>query len=313
MDSKRSLPDMKPTLLACLFALTLARGVPAGRCDAVRGAVIRTVTASLDSPCTVAGAVRSDTGCIHPLQSYFARTDTSEYRHWDSSDCARAKTALLTFRHFSGISSQPNQKLLASHSAYLTLLRKPPEQKQAPWIVRKLSELWIIFKENVLAPLFASVREPLSKLNPVWRIIVLILVAFGVLAIVVFSTKFLARFYPESDYRQDTGHAGATRATPAEWLNRAHNAASGKNYPQSVDFLYRWLVSFMSTRGIVRRHEWWTNRQFLSLIRHRSPGRVSVAEGIVRLYEDTFYGHRSPSEQAITSLLSETPTKGSSA
>lgn len=259
-----------------------------------------------DNPCSIPGAIRtSDDSCRHPLFKYTNLSNLSDtlINTPDSiqSRTVKAQTTLHAFLQFSEIpSSSPRVKNL-KHDQFLMLVETKKEVRKMPWIINMFLKVWY-FITNVIGKIIDLIIKPVMKLSPLWKVVLVIIIALLVTGIIIIVSRFSSRFYPSSYNNKENGKLLPENGDP-DWLSSAQSHLNNKMYAECISDLYLWLLQSIDSRKMVRKHEWWTNRQLLEIIKVRNKKHYPLAGRIIGIYEQTIYGHRVPESETVEQLM----------
>ncbi len=259
---------------------------------------------------------KSDSTCYSPVQ---AQINTyKEYlrdeknfedpnHQLDKLYLSRFRLAMYTYSKFSETKNAVKKEYDFSHSIFLEYLEEEEDIKEKSWLVKLVERLIDFFNKYVLEPFYRFIVTPLAKLSFFWKTILFIIAIAIFLFVVVFVGRFAARFYPDVDFnkKRHSTVTGRTVSTEINWLQRAREKIDIAAYAEASDFLYRYLIAWSLDRNRVRRYEWWTNGQFLNIIRKRFAHDFDTVKGIINLYEQVMYGHTEPKENDCKHLVSK--------
>jgi hypothetical protein len=252
----------------------------------------------------------NDTACGHPLLDYldYTRPDTNAveedtaaaYRH------RRMLTALYAYWRFGLKADDVPCRYRLSHEHFLAIMGAREKPREAPWILRQALRLLQVIDKYILSPLVDALAGPFKRLAALWKALVIVGAAIFVLALLFLIAKGVERAYSPGDVRiERAAGGGAVSQGPRDRLAQARRCIDAGRYADAAEMLYKWLIAANSGPRGVRRREWWTNRQFLDIMRMRHPGRLESARRIVMEYERTAYGHKPADEVLVKSLADE--------
>jgi hypothetical protein len=259
-----------------------------------------------NNPCSIPGAIQvSNDSCKHPLFKYTTYNGLSDTLiHSSDSTQTRpmkARTTLLAFLRFSEIPSSSPKLSNLKHDQFLKLVEVKNEVRKMPWIIKKLFAVWY-FVVKVIEKIFNVVINPVMKLSTLWKAVLVIIITLMATCIVIIVSRFSARFYPSTFDNKDNAKL-LHDVKDSNWLSCAQSHLNQKMYTECISDIYRWFLQSIDSRKMVRRYEWWTNRQLLELIRVRNKNHYPLAGRIIGLYEQTIYGHRVPESEIVEQLM----------
>lgn len=247
-------------------------------------------------PGAIVAASGDTTRCRHPLNDYVClRHDSVVIRDG-------GKAMLAAYQAFRRI-RQNNHGYSFSHKKFLAYA-EPPKQRSRSWISRQLNKLlsWTFMRFfRFLAPRLAELWNSLSSSGK-WAVI-----AVAALLMLVFLA-FIARALTHSHFVQQRLAPDVLppmkAARRVDWLAHADASLQSGEYRKALAFLYTWFTVWSTQSGVIKRQEWWTNRQLIAAIDRSRPAIGSLAQSLIALYEDTEYGHRAVEADALSTLRS---------
>ncbi len=258
---------------------------------------------------------KTDTTCFSPVQvqinnynEYFQ--DSKDYEEpdiqMDSLYKIRYRLAMYAYKKFSKTKDKLRKDYDFSHSTFLQYLDEEEDIKEKSWLVKLVEKIYYFIEKYILKPFFKFIVAPVAKLSFFWKVILFILAIAVFLFVVVVVGRFAARFYPDVEFSKGKYSTVKGRNLPLniDWLQRARENVNTASYSEATDCLYRYLISWSLDRSRIRRYEWWTNRQFLNIVRKRFKNDFNTADNIVYLYEQVIYGHTQPNKNDLESLVS---------
>jgi len=151
--------------------------------------------------------------------------------------------------------------------------------------------------------------EPLRNLDLPLRVLLSAAAAILLAAAAVMISRFAHRIYPSQDAKLNPGaYAVAARELPSPM--QARRLLDEGDFRNSVSVLYSWLSFHADAGNIVKRYEWWTNRQFCRMLNERSKDLCNLAQEIIGAYEQIVFGHRA-ADRAVLELLIEKSSRES--
>ncbi len=250
-----------------------------------------------DDCAMVPGAIvprSGDSACRHPLDKYvYVRNDSIVIGN-------SGKTMLAAYQAFRRI-DQNEHAYSFSHTKFLAYA-EPPKQPEESWISRQIKKFlgWTFMQLfHFLMPRLAELWNSLSAPGKT------VVVAFAALLMLVFLA-FIARALTHS-------HLVQRRLAPdvlppiktvrkVNWLSKADASLRSEQYREALSFLYTWFTIWLTESGMIRRQEWWTNRQLIAAIERSRPAIGGLAQSLIAFYEDTEYGHRAVKAESVHEL-----------
>lgn len=278
--------------------------------DSAVEAILLSIKMRSNSPCELPGSIPLYKGdsCYNPVFQYctFDTTADTAYSCRDTAKTRNLQIALYTFHKFSTIEKGYKKQFRFSHQRYLLqLTTKQKEEKKTSWLMRKIGHLLRLLNIHILIPLQKALVTPLQKLLWGWKVLALALGIAGFILFIYVFAKSIHRFYPVLDYRSNpfSDASVSLNYDHKHWLSKAQQFYRGGDYKSSIDCLYKWLIEHFAGFKGVQRQEWWTNHQFLELVKNRFPDNYQLANAIIRYYERSIYGHKFVEETTVHELL----------
>lgn len=249
------------------------------------------------SVCELPGAIVSsdyDQDCYHPIKDHLDYSDTVNY------------TAIYTFRRFC-IPPQntfiPFDTARFSHKDFLSVydIKEETEKKKASWLTKALNQL-VIWWSDAIRFIKKHLISPLRTLDLSWKIIVTIGAVFLIVGISFLTSRFAKRIYPQQNARLERFPFEA-RGEKIPSLQQAQALLENGDARGSVSELYGWMAHTADQLNLVKRYEWWTNRQFAKLINKRSSDMSALAVRIIGEYESIVFGHRPAESSSLRELI----------
>jgi hypothetical protein len=273
------------------------------------------ITGSTDL-CDLPGTVPDfgdDSSCFHPLMDYinrYEKGDTGASGILDSINEDNYRIALSTYNALSRIPNNGGKEFHFSHTRYLSLITRPEEPEELPWLLKKLKQILSFLNKYVWQPLKKLLVIPFKGLALGWQIFLITVAALVFIAVIVMASKGISRMSYVSDYSQQ-GEKGLQSGTVRIKINRlalARELLEKGNLLKALEVMYQWLIEIFSGRGRIKTYEWWTNRQFLTLIKGRFPAGYGISSKIINQYEEAVYGHREIDTHVLNNLIEEAHT-----
>jgi hypothetical protein len=271
---------------------------------------------STDYPCNLPGSIPDsdkDGTCFHPLQSLIDAYDDADV--FEEKDYQKKekdlKIALYTYRAFSSVKKEAPKQYRFSHKQYLSFVHSPEkEPEEMSWLMKQLQRLSMLFLKHIWEPFKEWIIAPLRGLALGWKIFLIAFAALALIFLIVTISRGIGRYFPESDYAETAADKpGRGRVTiRSDQFVLANRLADQGQYLKALEVFYFWFIEGFSGRGGIKRYEWWTNRQLLSLVEKRSPQNYRLSCSIVNQYESAVYGHRHIDPPALKQLISEAGT-----
>lgn len=243
--------------------------------------------------------------CFHPLSTYLQR-----FREPDNDSEVRepipqqTSTALYTFHRFclpDTNSFTPLDPKRFEHGNFLSLLEtEEPSASEESFLVR-LANIFVMFLVNAVILLRTVLLEPLQELTPPLK---LLFAAVGAILFILLSvalSRVAKKLYPPEDTRLSGNHSAQTEHLPT--LHHAEELLQTGDVRGSVTTAYKWLVYISDKNNLVKRYEWWTNRQFIALLFKRSPSLGKLGKDVITHYETVVYGHQKVEIQVLKNLI----------
>ncbi len=242
--------------------------------------------------------------CDHPLLKYISIYSAQN----DSADTSvEENTAIYTFNRFCMADSSSFRRLDSNHfrhANFLSFLKQEKEPKviKESWVIRMLDRAWL-WIEKVFKWIDAHFTKPLRGLDLSWKIILSICTVFLLIVIAFLLSRFVGRLYPQQEAQLSGNISVTTKRSPSP--QDAQEYFLRGELRQSISVLYDWAIFQADRSNIVKRYEWWTNRQFIKLLSERESSYGLLARNIIRFYEDIVFGHRTVELSALESLISQ--------
>lgn len=263
-----------------------------------------------DDFCNLPGSVfifKDDSICYNPVREYINRFDTAN----DSPDSVDSITslnyriAMQTFKKFGKIEHNYNQKYSFSHSEFIRHLEEEKPVKEKPLWIKRLERVAQWIEKHILLPLAIILSGSIGKWPLLLKAVVIGASVILFIFLVIIIAGFTKRIYPDIQFHDDKtrSHASDQPTSEIDWLNKAQEYASDSRYADASDCVYRHLIYWFVQRNKIRRYEWWTNRQFLHLIKVRFNEDYIIAESIITTYERCVYGHQPVDMDSISQLI----------
>jgi hypothetical protein len=263
----------------------------------------RILTQSNDSTVT-AGVDTEELDSVALQQPEAVSTLTTPYENRDSLKAHLVK-ALCAFDRFKAVPSI-SRRYAFSHDHLLRLTSTKETPTELPWLMKLIDRAGRILYRYLWEPILNLLIRPLKALSWGLRLVVIIGGSMLVLAFLLLIARVIERVYPVIDSQLPTASGGSGIANRAvDWLQQARRHYGNQSLIEATDSLYRWLIGAFSGRRSIKRQEWWTNRQLLSLISTRIPERQKLAALIIAEYEAVVYGHQPPQPRDIEAIFSE--------
>ncbi|MBN1760334.1 MAG: DUF4129 domain-containing protein [Chitinispirillaceae bacterium] len=265
--------------------------------------------------CSLPGSIlhfRNDSTCFNPARKF--AVDYVNYRSVIDDSVVSPDTlpeynfrvAMSTYRRLGSPRKTNPKKYRFSHATFLKYLEEETEINEMPFLLRQLERFLRFIEKYILTPFFRLILFPFQKLPFFWKIVLFTIAVAGFTAIVFMLGKFTARILPAGDLsagRNNDGTPATVFTDETTWLRKARDHVENLQPTDAMECLYRYLITWFLSRNKVQRYEWWTNRQFLSILRKRFNGDIPIAEPIISTYERVTYGHYPVEQQHLRELL----------
>ena len=278
--------------------------------DAEAYAIRTEFEARADSFCQLPGTIANyteDSVCFNPLQYYINKYyyDTAKIAFDDSLRERQVKIALYSYDKFTHFPVKHKSKFRSSHKRFLSFAVEKKETQEMPWILKKLEDVMLWLKKHIWDPLMNPLYKSFRRLSVGFKIFVVIAGMILFLVLIALIARAVSRVYPAVDYSDKTvrKRKRAVVVTQRNRLEKAYALFTGGEFQKALEQVYVWLLECFTGRNGIKRYEWWTNRQFLDLVRKRRPEKHALALKVIQQYEETVYGHRSVGQQKLAALF----------
>lgn len=271
----------------------------------------------IDEFCYLPGSVvyfDSDSTCFSPVQAqinnYIQYFD--EHRDLENPDYGldtlyhfRYRVAMYTYNKFSSTKKRVNKIFDFSHNTFLEYLEEDEEIKEKPWLVKVVEKIFNFIDKYILQPFYRFVVNPIVKLSFFWKAILFVIAIAVFIFVVVIVGRFAARLYPSVELSRGRRKTERGKNIPVEinWLQKAREKIDESSLADASECIYRHLITWSLNRNRIRRYEWWTNRQFLNVMRKRFIEDCKTAEEIITMYEYVIFGHSAVDKKHLEQLI----------
>jgi hypothetical protein len=266
--------------------------------------------ARVDSFCRLPGTIvnySEDSVCFNPLQYYINSYyyDTAKIAFDDSLREWQVKIALYSYDKFTHFPVKHKSTFRFSHTRFLSFAVEKKEPREMPWILKKLEDIMLWLKKHIWDPLMKPLYKSFRRLSVGVKILVVIAGMILFLLLIALIARAVSRIYPAVDYSDKTvrKRKRAVVVTRRNRLEKAYALFTGGELQKALEQLYVWLLEYFTGRNGIKRYEWWTNRQFLDLVKKRRPEKHPLAQQLIQQYEETVYGHRTVGQQKMAALF----------
>jgi len=266
----------------------------------------------IDDDCRCPGCIpgfNADTACFTPVLKYCKSFHAAENEAGDSAapDSVTVRNYLIAMSAYHQLSTVKEADVpVFSHHRFLEYVTVDDEVTEKPWIVKIFERILNWLDIHVWAPLIRAVADRFGHKHIVRFVLTALLALTVFTIIVIISIQLIRRFYPLSD----TADSHLPRKSAASggireiWLDKAAAAVSENRFDDAITCIYRHCTEWYTARNKIRRFEWWTNRQFLQLVKSGFSRDYDAATSIITAYEQCIFGHFSIDRSRITDLLS---------
>jgi len=322
MHLTRHQPPVRKTFLALIICTGIRSTGFAGMPDSVIAepqlpslrtakTIERQLLRRIDEGCQCPGCIpgyNADTACFAPILKYCHNFHREEREEGESAvDSVTLRDYLIAMSTYHQLGSV-KQTILPefSHQRFLETVKNEEKIIEKPWYLKLLDYIinWIYV--HIWKPLYESLAARFGHERLI-RFILITLIALTVFATIITTTVFFVRrFYPVNDTADGTVHHKnrISHVKKEIWLERAKAAVSENRYDEAVTCIYRHCTEWYTIRNKIKRFEWWTNRQFLQLVKARFSTDHTAVVRIITSYEQCIFGHFSIDHTRVTDLLS---------
>lgn len=263
-----------------------------------------------DDFCHFPGSIfnfKDDSICYNPVQEYIDNFDIVKDTSYNADSIASInyRIAMQTFKKFGKIEQGNNQNYSFSHTVFISHLEDEKPVSEKPFWIKQVERAAQWIGKHILLPLSLILSGSISKWSLLLKAVVIGVSIILFIFLVIIIAGFTKRIYPDIQFQNDRSrlHTNDQSTLETDWLNKAKEYASGSRYTDASDCLYRHLICWFMKRNKIRRYEWWTNRQFLHLIKERFNEDYVIAESIITTYERCVYGHQTIDRDLIRKLI----------
>lgn len=240
--------------------------------------------------------------CTHTLKKYIDRSFSQTDSLYTTSSVS---TAIYTFHRFcipEKSTFLPFDTGRFSHQQFLALYdEEEPEIKKESWFAKMLNKAYVWFSDFIKY-INDEYISPLRTLDFSWKVFITVAAVALLIGLSAVASRFAKRIYPQQNAQLGTSPYMVHRES-IPTLGEAQSLLETGDIRGAVSVLYGWVAYTSDKFNIVKRYEWWTNRQFIILIKGRSSVLGGIASDIVREYENIVFGHRSPQEDSLQELI----------
>lgn len=240
--------------------------------------------------------------CTHTLKKYIDRSFSQTDSLYITSSVS---IAIHTFHRFcipEKSTFLPFDTTRFSHQHFLTLYdEREPEVKKESWFAKMFNKAYVWFSDLV-KHINEEYIKPIRMIDISWKIIITVAAVGLLIGLSVVASRFARRIYPQQNAQLGI-NPYMVQSEHIPTLGEAQSLLEKGDLRGSVSVLYGWIAYTSDKINLVKRYEWWTNRQFVRLIRGRSSAFGSIASDIVGEYENIVFGHRSSQEASLQDLI----------